>query len=99
MCERILSDVEKSLLDKSIAPYERIDRSEELLKAGQKELYWAFGVFRFSRHEARSHLLGLCARELITAQELSWFSVETQEWVRHCLADREVHGIEDLDAE
>jgi hypothetical protein len=99
MCERILSDVEKTLLDKSIAPYERIDRSEELLKAGQKELYWAFGVFRFSRHEARSHLLGLCARELITAQELSWFSVETQEWVRHCLADREVHGIEDLDAE
>jgi hypothetical protein len=30
---------------------------------------------------------------------LSWFSVETQEWVKHCLADREVHGIEDLDAE
>ena len=63
MCERILSDVEKTLLDKSIAPYERIDRSEELLKAGQKELYWAFGVFRFSRHEARSHLVGLCGGE------------------------------------
>jgi hypothetical protein len=99
MCIRIMTDVEKIVLDRSIAPYERIETSEELLKAGQKELYWAFGVFRFSRHEARSHLLGLCARELITAQELSGFSQETQEWVRHCLADREVHGIEDLDAE
>ena len=99
MCTRIMTDVEKIVLDKSIPPYERIDASEELLKAGQKELYWAFGVFRFSRHEARSHLLGLCARELITTQELSGFSQETQEWVRHCLAVREVHGIEDLDAE
>lgn len=99
MCTRIMTDVEKIVLDKSIAPYERIDASEELLKAGQKELYWAFGVFRFSRHEARAHLLGLCARELITAEELTWFSAETQEWVRHCLADREVHGIEDLEAE
>jgi hypothetical protein len=99
MCTRIMTDVEKIVLDKSIAPYERIDASEELLKAGQKELYWAFGVFRFSRHEARSHLLGLCARGLITDQELSGFSEETQEWVRHCLADREAHGIEDLDAE
>ena len=71
MCIRIMTDVEKIVLDRSIAPYERIETSEELLKAGQKELYWAFGVFRFSRHEARSHLLGLCARELITAQELS----------------------------
>jgi hypothetical protein len=99
MCTRIMTDVEKIVLDKSIAPYERIEASEELLKAAQKELYWAFGVFRFSRHEARSHLLGLRARELITAEELTWFSAETQEWVRHCLADREVHGIEDLDAE
>ncbi|AWY44469.1 hypothetical protein DKY63_24740 [Pseudomonas putida] len=99
MCTRIMNDVEKIVLDKSIPPYERIDASEELLKAGQKELYWAFGVFRFSRHEARSHLLGLCARELIKAEELTGFSPDTQEWVRHCLADREVHGIEDLDAE
>jgi hypothetical protein len=99
MCERIMADVEKIVLDKSIAPYERIDASEELLKAGQKELYWAFGVFRFSRHEARSHLLGLCARELIKVEELTGFSEETREWIKHCLADREVHGIEDLDAE
>jgi len=99
MCVRILADVEKTVLDQSIAPYERIDASEETLKAGQKELYWAFGVFRFSRHEARSHLLGLCARELISAQELMGFSQETQEWIKHCLADREVHGIEDLEAE
>jgi hypothetical protein len=99
MCVRIMADVEKTVLDKSLSPYERMEASEELLKAGQKELYWAFGVFSFSRHEARSHLLGLCARELITAEELSGFSQETQEWVKHCLADREVHGIEDLDAE
>jgi hypothetical protein len=99
MCVRIMADVEKVVLDKSVTPYERIDTSEEMLKAGQKELYWAFGVFRFSRHEARSHLLGLCARELITAEELTGFSAETQEWIAHCLADREVHGIEDLDAE
>lgn len=36
MCTRIMTDVEKIVLDKSIAPYERIDASEELLKAGQK---------------------------------------------------------------
>jgi hypothetical protein len=99
MCTRIMTDVEKIVLDKSIEPYERIDASEELLKAGQKELYWAFGVFRFSRHEARSHLLGLCARELIATEELTGFSEETREWIKHCLADREVHGIEDLEAE
>ncbi|MGE8069436.1 hypothetical protein [Pseudomonas sp. NPDC089569] len=99
MCVRIMTDVEKIVLDKSIAPVERIEASEELLKTGQKELYWAFGVFRFSRHEARSHLLGLCARQLITADELSGFSQELQEWVRHCLADREAHGIEDLEAQ
>ncbi|MHC8345884.1 hypothetical protein [Pseudomonas sp. RT6P73] len=99
MCIRIMEEVERTVLDRSQAPYDRIEASEELLKAGQKELYWAFGVFRFSRHEARSHLLGLCARELITAEELAGFSEETQTWINHCLADREVHGIEDLDAE
>ncbi|MVV47689.1 hypothetical protein EJA72_05410 [Pseudomonas sp. PB120] len=99
MCVQIMEKVERTVLDKTLEPYDRIEASEELLKAGQKELYWAFGVFRFSRHEAGSHLLGLCARELITAEELSGFSAETQEWVRHCLADREVHGIEDLEAE
>jgi hypothetical protein len=41
----------------------------------------------------------LCARELITAEELTGFSEETQTWIRHCLADREAHGIEDLEAE
>jgi hypothetical protein len=99
MCEHIMADVEKIVLDKSIATYERIEASEETLKAGQKELYWAFGAFSFSRLEAQSHLLGLCARELVTAQELATFSQETQEWVRQCLANREVHGIEDLEAE
>jgi len=99
MCVRIMADVEKTVLDKNLSPYERIEASEELLQAGQKELYWAFGVFRFSRHEARSHLLGLCARELVTAEELTGFSEETREWIKHCLADREAHGIEDLDAE
>ena len=99
MCVRIMQEVERTVLDKSLAPYERIEASEELLKAGQKELYWAFGVFWFSRHEARSHLLGVCARELITPGELTGFSEETQGWINHCLADREVHGIEDLDAE
>ena len=99
MCIRIMEEVERTVLDKSLAPYERIEASEELLKASQKELYWAFGAFRFSRNEASSHLLGLCARELITAEELTGFSQETQEWIKHCLADREVHGIEDLEAE
>ncbi|MHC8383461.1 hypothetical protein [Pseudomonas sp. LB3P14] len=99
MCIRIMEEVERTVLDKSLVPYERIEASEELLQAGQKELYWAFGVFRFSRHEARSHLLGLCARELITSEELTGFSEDTQTWVKECLAHREVHGIEDLEAE
>ena len=99
MCVRIMEEVERTVLDKSLATYERIEASEELLKAGQKELYWAFGVFRCSRHEARSHLLGLCARELIRPEELTGFSEETQAWIKHCLADRKVHGIEDLEAE
>ncbi|TPG76728.1 hypothetical protein [Pseudomonas arsenicoxydans] len=99
MCIRIMEEVERTVLDKSLEPYDRIEATEELLQSRQKELYWAFGVFRFSRHEAQSHLLGLCARELITSEELAGFSAETQEWVRHCLADREAHGIEDLEAE
>jgi hypothetical protein len=99
MCNRIMDEVERTVLDRSQAPYDRIEASEELLKAGQKELYWAFGAFRFSRNDASSHLLALCARELITAEELAGFSQDTQTWISNCLANRGVHGIEDLDAE
>jgi hypothetical protein len=99
MCIRIMDEVERTVLDKSLAPYERIEASEERLKAGQKELYWAFDVFRHSRNEAPGHLLGLCARELITAEELAGFSQETQDWIKKSLAHWEVHGIEDLEAE
>lgn len=99
MCIRIMEEVERTVLDKSMAPYERIEASEERLKAGQQELYWAFGVFPHSRSEAPAHLLGLCTHELITAEELAGFSVEIQEWIKECLAHREIHGIEDLEAE
>ncbi|WP_448725124.1 hypothetical protein [Pseudomonas farris] len=99
MCIRIMEEVERTVLDKSLAPYERIEASEERLKAGQQELYWAFGVFRHSRNEAPAHLLGLCTHELITSEELAGFSEETQTWIKERLMHREVHGIEDLEAE
>ena len=99
MCIRIMEEVERTVLDKSLAPYERIEASEERLKAGQQELYWAFGVFSHSRNEAPAHLLGLCTHELITSEELAGFSEETQVWIKERLAHREVHGIEDLEAE
>jgi hypothetical protein len=99
LCIRIMDEVERMVLDKSQAPYERIEASEERLKAGQQELYWAFGVVSHSRNEATPHLLVLCARELITPEELAGFSPETQAWIKECLAHREIHGIEDLEAE
>ncbi|UVM49441.1 hypothetical protein LOY38_24325 [Pseudomonas sp. B21-015] len=99
MCIRIMGAVERTVLDKSLAPYERIEASEERLKAGQQELYWAFGVFSHSRNEAPAHLLGLCTHELITSEELTGFSEETQAWIKERLAHREVHGIEGLEAE
>ncbi len=99
MCIRIMDEVEQSVLDKSRTPYERIEASEELLKAGQKEIYWAFDSFGFSRSEAGAHLLLLCTRELVTPNELQGFSPQTQAWIKRSLAHREIHGIEDLDAE
>ena len=36
MCVRIMEEVERTVLDKSLAPYERIEASEERLKAGSK---------------------------------------------------------------
>jgi len=36
MCIRIMEEVERTVLDKSLAPYDRIEASEELLKAGKR---------------------------------------------------------------
>ena len=87
------------VLDQSLAPYERIDASEERLKAGSKSCIGRLVFSDIHAMKRRAHLLGLCTHELITAEELAGFSEETQDWIKHCLADREVHGIEDLDAE
>ena len=100
MCTRIMADVEKIVLDKSVAPYERIDASEEMLKAGQKELYWAFGVFRFSRHEAPVAFAGVVRAGVDHGRGAERVSHrKPRSGSRHCLADREAHGIEDLEAE
>ncbi|MGF6489969.1 hypothetical protein [Pseudomonas frederiksbergensis] len=99
LCTRIMDEVERTVLDKSKAPYERFEEVEKLMKAGKKELYWAFDSVNHSRSNADLQFEGLCARGLITAQELEGFSEQTQLDIKRLMARMAERSIEDLDAE
>lgn len=99
LCARIMDGVERVVLDKSKAPYERFEEVEKLMKAGKKELYWAFDSVDHSRSNADLQFEGLCALGLITPQELEGFSEEIQGEIKRYMERRAERGIDDIEAE
>ncbi|MGV8916318.1 MAG: hypothetical protein ACOH2R_00700 [Pseudomonas sp.] len=88
--DRIFQQLKETVDDSDKPKRERVVDASDVIKAGFKEVTAIFDRFGQSRSSADLGLRLMCQEKLLTKEEISGFSEETQERVRDILSDREI---------
>lgn len=80
--DRIFHDVQGAVAARGKTSRELVHDTKRVVDRGIKEVSAIFDSLNFSRTHADTHLMSMCSANLLTEQELSGFSEETQERLR-----------------